>query len=167
MRLRRQARTVVLQALYEADIAHHPAGEALDRRLADRPLPEAVHRFARDLLFGVLSHRDSLNALIRRHAPEWPLDQMAVVDRNILRIAILELGKPELETPVKVAINEAVEMAKVFGSESSPRFINGVLGAVMAAEGRPDLGAALPIDDPFTLTPETAANSEPSEVAVP
>lgn len=166
MKLRRQARTVVLQALYEADIAHHPAGEALDRRLADRQLPDSVQRFARNLLFGVIAHRETLNALIRRHAPEWPLDQMAVVDRNILRIALLELGEPELETPVKVAINEAVEMAKVFGSDSSPRFINGVLGAVMAAEGRLALGDALPIDDSCILTPDTTKSATVAEVAV-
>ena len=92
---------------------------------------------------GVLAHRQQLNVLIEEHAPEWPLDQMAVVDRNILRIAIYELGDASLDTPAKVAINEAVEMAKSFGSDSSPRFINGVLGALIADQPQPVLGAML------------------------
>ena len=92
MKLRRKARMAVLQALYEVDVANHPAGEALDRRLQEQPLPTPAEDFARHLMAGVLAHRQQLNVLIKEHAPEWPLDQMAVVDRNILRIAIYELG---------------------------------------------------------------------------
>ena len=103
-------------------------------------MPPAVEAFARRLMAGVLVHRHRLNTLIAQHAPEWPLDQMAVVDRNILRIAIFELGDADMDTPAKVAINEAVEMAKVFGSDSSPRFVNGVLGALLAATPQPSLG---------------------------
>lgn len=158
MKLRRRARIAVLQALYEADVAHHPAGTALDARLAEQNLPAAVEAFARSVLSGVLAHRHHLNALIVRHAPEWPLDQMAVVDRNILRIAIYELSAPELDTPAKVAINEAVEMAKVFGSDSSPRFINGVLGALLAETPQPTLGEDLPPDNYGGLTPAPATN---------
>lgn len=153
MKLRRKARMAVLQALYEVDVANHPAGEALDRRLQDQPLPAAAEEFARHLMAGVLGHRHKLNALIETHAPEWPLDQMAVVDRNILRIAIFELSDPALDTPAKVAINEAVEMAKSFGSDSSPRFVNGVLGALVAEQPHPDLGALLLPGDQSPLTP--------------
>lgn len=164
MKLRRKARVAVLQALYEADVAHHGAGEALDRRLGEQTLPEPVELFARKLLTGVLRHRTELNALIMRHAPEWPLDQMAVIDRNLLRIALYELGDPTLQTPVKVAINEAVEIAKLFGSDSSPRFINGVLGAVMADNGRPVLHENLLLDDDdLTLTPEPPSDSKATE----
>jgi len=153
MKLRRRARVAVLQALYEVDMANHPAGEALDRRLQDQPLPAPAEEFARHLLAGVLAHRQQLNALIEKYAPEWPLDQMALVDRNILRIAIYELGDASLDTPAKVAINEAVEMAKSFGSDSSPRFINGVLGALIGDTPQPALGGMLLASDTAPLTP--------------
>jgi N utilization substance protein B len=167
MRQRRQARTIVLQALYEADVANHPAGTALDHRLAVQPLSEQAEAFARRLLLTILAHRNQLNSFIIRYAPEWPLDQMAVVDRNILRIAICELGDTELGTPVKVAINEAVEMAKLFGSESSPRFVNGVLGALMAETNQPDLGEPLPSEGkPIVLTPSPPAAPGEPQVAV-
>lgn len=85
--------------------------------------------FAERLIHGVVAYQDKMDTLIARYAPEWPLDQMAVIDRNILRIAIYEFLVTD-ETPVKVAINEAVELAKVYGSDSAPRFINGVLGTL-------------------------------------
>ena len=77
--------------------------------------------------------REELDSFIAEHAPEWPLDQVAIVDRNILRIALWEFAVNG-DTPIKVAINEAVELAKTFGSDSSPRFINGVLGSLAARE---------------------------------
>lgn len=85
--------------------------------------------FASQLVQGTLRYIAGMDILIARYAPEWPLDQMAVIDRNILRIAIFEFIASE-ETPVKVAINEAVELAKTYGSDSAPRFINGVLGTL-------------------------------------
>jgi N utilization substance protein B len=156
MKLRRKARMAVLQALYEADVTIHPPGDALDARLAEQQLPPAVEAFARRLMAGVLAHRHRLNTLIAQHAPEWPLDQMAVVDRNILRIAIFEMSDPEVDTPSKVAINEAVEMAKIFGSDSSPRFVNGVLGALLVATPEPSLGDDLPPEGYGGLTPVSA-----------
>ncbi len=75
---------------------------------------------------------DELNRLIGKYAPEWPVEQLAIVDRNILRMALFELGATEATTPPKVVINEAVELAKLFGSDSSPRFVNGVLGSALA-----------------------------------
>ena len=156
MKLRHKARVAVLQALYEADIANHPAGSALEARLRDEQLIGNTEAFARHLLAGVINRRHRLNELIAQHAPEWPLDQMAVLDRNILRIAIYELSDPALETPAKVAINEAVEIAKVFGSDSSPRFINGVLGALMAVTSQPDLGSDEAPESYGGLTPQPA-----------
>lgn len=168
MKLRRRARIAVLQALYEADVAHHPAGEALDRRLQEEALPQVVERFARTLLAGVVRHHRELNQLIARYAPEWPLDQMAVIDRNILRMALYELGDPSLQTPTKVAINESVELAKLFGSDSSPRFVNGVLGAVIAEAGRPSLqDEELDGTDNSHLTPEPARGGESEIETVP
>ena len=126
---RRRARRVTLEALYEIDIADHPPGEVMERRVKEQEMESAGVEFAYRLLYGVLEHLSGIDALITRYAPEWPLEQMAVIDRNVLRIAIFEF-LIDTETPVKVAINEAVELAKVYGSDSAPRFINGVLGTL-------------------------------------
>ncbi len=131
MQLRRKARSMALQALYEIDCTSHPVEEVLRQRLGDDPLDQPTETFLCSLVGGVLEHRQTLDALIHEHAPEWPVDQMAVVDRNILRIAIYELIFSQ-HTPLKVAINEAVELAKIFGSDSAPRFVNGVLGTLAA-----------------------------------
>ena len=131
MKVRRRARILALQALYEIDSTHHPVGTVLDQRLTEDPLPEEGQVFARELLTGVIQHQVELDELIQHYAPEWPVDQMAVIDRNVLRIAIYEFFIGKL-TPTKVAINEAVELAKLFGSDSAPRFVNGVLGALAA-----------------------------------
>lgn len=163
MKVRTRARIAVLQALYEVDVAGHPAGEVLGRRLGDVSLSPAGEAFARQLATGVILHRHRINELITQHAPEWPLDQMAVVDRNILRMAIYELSESTIDTPAKVAINEAVEMAKHFGSESSPRFVNGVLGSLMAVSPQPEMGEIEPLDDDWSLTPRPVV--DPEEVA--
>ena len=131
MKVRRRARILALQALYEIDTTRHPVGTVLDQRLTEDPLPEEGEAFARELLAGVLQHQVALDELIQRYAPEWPVEQMAVIDRNVLRIAIYEFFISK-RTPTKVAINEAVELAKLFGSDSAPRFVNGVLGALAA-----------------------------------
>ena len=136
MSTRRQARCVTLEILYEIDIVDHSPVEVKDRRLGEQEMDEAGLEFTARLLEGVLEYQDTMDVLITRYAPEWPLDQMAVIDRNVLRIAIYEFLIDD-ETPVKVAINEAVELAKVYGSDSSPRFINGVLGTL--AEQIPQL----------------------------
>lgn len=129
MKTRRRARRVTLETLYEYDIAGHDPGEVLLQRLEDNPMERAGVEFAERLIHGVVGYQERMDTLIARYAPEWPLDQMAVIDRNVLRIAIYEFLVTD-ETPVKVAINEAVELAKVYGSDSAPRFINGVLGTL-------------------------------------
>ncbi|HFD40834.1 MAG TPA: transcription antitermination factor NusB, partial [Anaerolineae bacterium] len=133
MKVRHRARMAVLQALYEVDSTGHPPGRVMEQRLLESDLPEAVEQFARDLFYGTLDHRAEVDALIARYAPEWPVDQIAIIDRNILRIAIYEILH-QMDTPIKVAINEAVELAKQFGSDSSSRFVNGVLGSLVAKE---------------------------------
>lgn len=107
--------------------------------LCDQFESDAEFANARDftdrLVKGVRAHQPDLDELIKQYASEWPLDQIAFIDRNILRIAIYELVI-ESTVPVKVAINEAVELAKTFGAESTPRFINGVLGTLAAQHDR-------------------------------
>lgn len=134
MKVRHRARILALQALFEVDIAHHDPDTVLQQRLAHRPLPEAGRDFARNLVQGVLEHQAKLDAIIQENAPEWPLDQVATIDRNILRMAIFEFAIKG-NTPLKVAINEAVELAKLFGSDSSGRFVNGVLGTIVSQIG--------------------------------
>jgi len=130
VRARHQARIVALQALYEIDCTHHAPAIVLEQRLAATQLSKAAATFSRHLVDGVLNYQAVLDIFIHRHAPEWPLEQMAYIDRNILRIAIFEFAVDN-QTPIKVAINEAVELAKTFGSDSAPRFVNGVLGALV------------------------------------
>jgi len=130
VKARHQARIVTLQALYEIDCAHHAPAVVLEQRLAEARLPKTYAAFSRHLVDGVLRHQSVLDDFIHRHAPEWPLEQMAYIDRNILRMAIFEFAV-DGKTPVKVAINEAVELAKAFGSDSAPRFVNGVLGTLV------------------------------------
>jgi len=126
---RRQAREAVLLSLYEMDVAAHDPSDALERLIKERRLKDDLAEFARLLLTGVLEKRAEIDEIIERTAPAWPADQLSPVDRNILRVAIREFLVDNL-TPVGAAINEAVEMAKKFGSENSGKFINGVLGTL-------------------------------------
>jgi N utilization substance protein B len=129
MKPRTRARALALQVLYEIDIANHPPAEVFQARLDETPLAEELAEFARQLIFGILPLTHELDQLIAKYAPEWPLEQIAAIDRNILRMALWEFAVFH-ETPMKVAINEAVELAKQYGSDSAPRFVNGVLGSL-------------------------------------
>jgi len=129
MKSRTRARSLALQALYEIDISNHPPAEVMKARLEDSSLSDDLAEFVRQIIFGVLPITAQLDQAISRYAPEWPIDQIAAIDRNILRIACWEFAVNE-GTPVKVAINEAVELAKTYGSDSAPRFVNGVLGSL-------------------------------------
>ena len=140
MKPRTRARSLALQVLYEVDIVNHLPGDSYKLRLEDTPLSEELSEFARQIIFGVLPLANTLDQIIAQYAPEWPLDQIAAIDRNILRMALWEFAVYR-DTPLKVAINEAVELAKQFGSDSAPRFINGVLGAL--AEHQHEIQQAL------------------------
>ena len=129
MKSRTKARGVALQALYEIDLTGHSPSEVLEERFAETPMEKELAEFIRQITYGVLSLVEPLDNFISQHAPEWPLDQVAVIDRNILRIALWEFGVQGI-TPIKVAINEAIELAKLYGSDSTPRFVNGVLGSL-------------------------------------
>ncbi len=129
MKPRTRARGTALQVLYEIDLVDHPLGTALKYRLDDAELEDRLVDFVSQLVRGIWPIRMQLDKIIAEHAPEWPMDQVAIIDRNILRISLWEFAV-QCDTPVKVAINEAVELAKSYGSESSPRFVNGVLGSL-------------------------------------
>jgi len=126
--IRRQARTTALQALYELDCTKHKTEEALAHSRTGKKLPQEALSFSKELVKGVLQNKAELDALIEKFAPAFPVDQMSFIDRNILRLAIFEILFNK--SPIKVSINEAVELAKGFGSDSSPRLINGVLGSI-------------------------------------
>lgn len=129
MKPRTRARSLALQALYEIDLTGHLLGTVIENRLQDSPLDERLEKFVFEIVRGVWPMKDRLDGFISEHAPEWPLDQVAIIDRNILRIALWEFAVAG-DTPIKVAINEAVELAKRYGSDSTPRFVNGVLGSL-------------------------------------
>ena len=126
---RRKARAIALKALYEIDSTGHKAEDVLNRLLADAGLSEENCAFVHELVSGISLNRQELDCNIKKFATAWPLEQIPVVDRNILRLAIFEL-LIDNKMPVKVAINEAVELAKSFGGDNSARFVNGVLSSV-------------------------------------
>lgn len=136
---RRQARTLALQILYETDQTDHDSAEVLERTVeAETPNPDTTN-YVQTLVDGIARHQKAIDREIELAAPAFPIRQLSPVDRNALRIAIYELRYAD-DVPVKVAINEAVELAKRFGGESSGRFVNGVLGTVVdrLPESNPD-----------------------------
>ena len=128
---RRKARAVTLQALYEIDSTKHEVEIVVSRLLAEERLSEENNAFVRELVSRVVQHKEEIDRHIQRFAPAWPVEQISVIDRNILRLAIFEILFDN-GVSVKVAINEAVELAKKFGGDNSPKFVNGVLGSVSA-----------------------------------
>jgi N utilization substance protein B len=132
---RRRARAIALQALYEVDSAARRPEAVAERLLAETKFSKENNDFVRALVSGAVKNRDEIDRYIQKYAPAWPVDQIAIIDRNILRLAIFEILFDN-KVPVKVAINEAVELAKSFGSATSAKFVNGVLGSVSAKAGR-------------------------------
>jgi N utilization substance protein B len=133
--MRRKARIAALQALYELDCTKHKVKEALACLRAGEILAQEALSFSEELVKGVLQNKSELDALIKKFAPAFPIEQMSIIDRNILRLAIFEILFNN-KTPFKVAINEAIELAKIFGSESSSRLVNGILGVVVSEHGK-------------------------------
>ena len=126
---RRKARTTALQTLYEIDTVKRDASIVVERHLAEVKLSEENKDFTRELVHGVVKNKSEIDQNIKKFAPAWPLEQLAIIDRNILRLAIFEILFDN-KVPVKVAVSEAVELAKTFGSANSAKFVNGVLGSV-------------------------------------
>ena len=140
---RRRARLAAVQALFELDFQDRPPDEVLAERQADVSLTPENQEFMRQLVHGVLHHKKEIDAHIATAAPQWPIEQIARVDKNVLRLAIYEVMFDN-SAPTKVAISEAIELARLLGSATSPKFVNGVLGAVVASieseyPGQPEL----------------------------
>jgi transcription antitermination protein NusB len=156
MKLRTRARSVALQVLYEIDFTGHLPVKALENRFLEEEITDkGLIEFAEQIVHGVRPITHQLDSFITQHAPEWPLDQVAAVDRNILRIALWEFAVKGC-TPVKVAINEAIELSKIYGSDSTSRFVNGVLGSLAGRQNE--------IKQAFEMEKTIDSNSEPDEV---
>lgn len=138
---RHLSRSVALQSLFEWDFLGYKTGtlkEIVQHNVAEFAPGIAQADFVYDLALGVEKQRQEIDGLIARSAPEWPLLTMTTVDRNVLRLGIYELKfSPAKDVPPKVAINEAIELAKRFGGSSSGKFVNGVLGAIYKQMGEP------------------------------
>jgi N utilization substance protein B len=157
---RHLSRSIVLQTLFEWDlnsIEKKDVGSVLERNIQEFAPNKADATFIEKLLDGVLGKQPELDQVIEKAAPEWPIDRISPVDRNILRLGLYELlFADRKEVPAKVAINEAIELAKQFGGENSSRFVNGVLGAVYKEIGEPgkdEVGKKPRKDIPFDQMP--------------
>ena len=185
---RRLGRALAFQALYEMDMGHHPPAKVLERlaetfREPSAPYPPEVlddaTRYAQELVRRVLANRAAIDQMIQQRAPLWPLAQMSAVDRNVLRIGLYESLYGNATVPLRTAINEAVELAKLFGSETSAKFVNGVLGRAVeasasgewpAAESSPPSGSnepggrAAPLDEAAGASGADDGNQPPCDI---
>lgn len=130
---RHLARTLAMQTLFEWDFRKKDTTDVpsiLEHNKGEFAPDFDDHGFSDRIIRGVMNHLQDIDGLITTFAPQWPIEQITVVDRNILRIGIFELKFSKGEVPPKVAINEAIELAKSFGGESSGKFVNGVLGSI-------------------------------------
>jgi len=158
---RHLSRSVAMQSLYEWDFRGRKIEElptVVDRNIKEFASGLEDTTFIHQLIDGTIKHVNEIDKIIEKAAPQWPLNQVAVIDRNVLRIGLFELlfGKRD-EVPPKVAINEAIELAKSFGGESSGKFVNGVLGTVYREIGEPGKDDAPPAkektdEDPIAKT---------------
>ncbi|MBI5133908.1 MAG: transcription antitermination factor NusB [Candidatus Taylorbacteria bacterium] len=153
---RHLARSVVLQSLFEWDFRDHNDGilsDAIGRNASEFASGNSDIKFMEELGAGVVKKRPEIDTIITKAAPDWPLDKISVVDRNVLRIGLYELLFADREeVPAKVAINEAIELAKSFGGENSGKFVNGVLGSVYKELGEPGKDAvSKKKDDKFNV----------------
>lgn len=123
------ARRVSLQALYELDSSKHQLGDVLNFHLSNYETPK-IREYILRLVNGIYQQQGELDIILQNYAPDWPIEQVAIVDRNILRIALFEMTLIEEHLPVGVAIDEAIELSKLFGAENTIRFVNGVLGTI-------------------------------------
>ena len=150
MRKRTKAREYALQILYQLDVTRAQVQQVLQDFWTVHPAPSDVRSFASQVVQGTMQHADEINQLIVRHADNWDIARMAIVDRNILRMGAYELLYAE-EVPPKVCLNEAVELAKRFGDEESSKFVNGILDTIHKLHGRRD--------DSLAGTPPSPADS--------
>ena len=161
---RHLCRALALQSLYEWDFhqCSRDAIEHLRRNIEEFASDLDEKDFCEKIVQGVIDHKDEIDALITQFAPDWPLPKITTVDRNVLRIGTFELTYTH-EIPSKVAINEAIELAKTFGGESSGKFVNGVLGAVY--RNQVAQGVVKDSDKPKEPKPEEVAEDKKEEKA--
>lgn len=161
MASRHLARSIAMQILFEWDFwdkDNNKLDVLVERDIAEFGPGMEEADFVKSLVRGVLEHRDKIDAIIEKTAPEWPINQITLVDRNVLRLGIYELlWSNREEVPPKVAINEAIELAKNFGGESAGKFINGVLGTIYREIGEPG-------KDQKSKKQEAETNDQESEV---
>lgn len=141
MATRQLGRSVVLQSLYEWDFYNRNENldDVISRNISEFAPGFTDMDFVTNLIHGVVEKMDDIDKIIETSAPEWPLNKLPIVDRNVLRIGLYELMFADRkEVPPRVAINEAIELAKAYGGDSSGRFVNGVLGTVYREMGEPD-----------------------------
>jgi N utilization substance protein B len=145
------ARRIALQVLYEIDTSRHESGPVLARHLQERQPSADVADYTRYLVEGVMNYRRQIDPIIHRFAPEFPVEQIAAIDRSILRMAVFEMVVDGSQ-PVGVTIDEGVKLAKIFAADSAPGFINGVLGAIAKSPQRLSADQAengsAPVDSP-------------------
>lgn len=127
---RREARELVLKILYAWDVGKNDADQVMEQLFNEENTTESGRVFCRSLVNGVIANLVAIDKLISKYSTDWPLDRMAVVDRNLMRIAVFEILFSD-GVPSAVAVNEAIEIAKSYGSEESPRFVNGILGNII------------------------------------
>lgn len=163
---RHLGRTLAMQTLYEWDFNGKTGNplELLSENIAEAAPKMDDRSFPEWLVGGVVEHQDEIDALITRFAPEWPLEKITIVDRNIMRIGIFEL-KFDDQIPAKVAINEAIEIAKSFGGESSGKFVNGVLGAIYKEMG-PKPADAEPLPKPAAESTPAGGDAPPAGLPI-
>ncbi|OGN01542.1 MAG: transcription antitermination factor NusB [Candidatus Yanofskybacteria bacterium RIFCSPHIGHO2_01_FULL_42_12] len=164
MASRHLSRSVAMQSLYEWDFRgrkEEMLSEVVERNIKEFAAGVEDPSFIRNLINGVIEHIKELDKIIEKAAPQWPLEQIAVIDRNVLRLGLYELlfGNRE-EVPPKVAINEAIELAKSFGGESSGKFVNGVLGTIYREIGEPGKDDAPPAKEKKDREQETNEQEE-------
>lgn len=149
MASRHLSRSVVVQSLYEWDFRGKDTvllGGILDHNISEFAPGIDEPEFIKGLMAGIMSHLEDIDKIIEKAAPQWPIDQIAMVDRNVLRLGIYELlfGNRD-EVPPKVAINESIELAKTFGGDASGKFVNGVLGTIYREIGEPGKDDVAPV----------------------
>ncbi len=169
MASRHLSRSVVVQSLYEWDFRgkdSHKLNEILDHNIEEFAPGVDEPEFIKNLMAGVMEHLENIDKIIEKAAPQWPIDQIAIVDRNVLRLGIYELlfGNRD-EVPPKVAINEAIELAKTFGGDASGKFVNGVLGTIYREIGEPGKDDVAPAKEKKEELPEVAEVEEAAEPA--
>jgi len=161
MSSRHLSRSIAMQTLFEWDFKKSDSkelDEILQRNIKEfAPKNPESHEFIEETVKGVYEHLLEIDNLIQKHAPEWPIDQINTIDKNVLRLGVYELVFSE-NIPSKVAINEAIELAKTFGSESSGKFVNGVLGAIY--KEREEKGIIKKIDEQEAKKTEESKNKE-------